>query len=84
MSLPGVGKRTPSSAHPNPRLSRIALPSENAIHIVDFNLFDDLAYNTVDVSAQSGSTTTGIYLPNEQAIQDICDLGVTDGGCLHG
>ena len=46
--------------------------------------FDNLAYTTVDVSAQSNLTARNIYLPNEQVILDTRDLGVTDGECVYG
>lgn len=81
MSLPGTGKRMPSPAHPNPRLSPIVVASENAMPVNDFFNFDNLV---VDASAQSDSTATNIYFPNEGVILGACSLGVADGECAHG
>ena len=78
-----MGKRTPLAAHPNFCLSRIVVPSENAIPMNDFSFYS-LVYDTANVSTQSNMTATHMYLPSEQVIPDMRDLGFTDGEYISG
>ena len=51
----------------------------------NFFNFDNIPYHTVDVGAQSGHMTTGMYPFNDQVVpsRDTPGLAITDGKCAY-